>query len=112
MDQVASSVSMLISVSASPRSMASLYWRTSALVRWSPSSRKNDCWLRAGRSRWAEARARCSALFTDGTEAPSWLDISVAEKPITSRRMSTARWRGGSLCSATRNASSTLSRCS
>ena len=112
MDQVASSVSMLTSVSASPRSMASAYRRTIARVRWSPSSRRADCWLRAGRRLCAAARARCSALFTDGTDVPSWLDISAAEKPMTSRRMSTARCRGGSCCSAQMNASSTLSRCS
>ena len=112
MDQVASSVSMLTRVSASPRSMASVYCCTICLVRWSPRSRRIDCWLRAGIPPCAVARARCSALFTAGTDVPSWLDISATEKPITSRSRSTARCRGGSRCSAVRNASSTLSRCS
>ena len=34
------------------------------------------------------------------------------EKPSTSRRISTARWRAGRCCSAAMNASSMLSRCS
>jgi hypothetical protein len=56
------------------------------------------------------ARARCNALFTDGTDVSSNSATSLADQLNTSRRMSTARWRGGRFCSAATNASRMLSR--
>ena len=56
------------------------------------------------------ARARCSALLTDATEDSSSSATSLARQCRTSRRMSTARWRGGSCCSAATNASRSVSR--
>ena len=41
------------------------------------------------------ARARCSALFTDATLVSRVSAVSCAEKPRTSRRISTARWFAG-----------------
>ena len=56
------------------------------------------------------SRARCSALFVAGTEAPTRSAVSAAESPSTSRPSRAARWRPGSAWSATRNASSMVSR--
>ena len=56
------------------------------------------------------ARARCRALLAEATVEPSSSAVSSAEKRSTSRRMSTARWRGGRCCSAATKASRTLSR--
>ena len=56
------------------------------------------------------ARARWSALLTDATLVSSSSATSVACQRSTSRRMSTARWRGGRCCSAVTNASRMLSR--
>jgi hypothetical protein len=55
------------------------------------------------------ARARCSALLTDATVVPSSSATSAACQHSTSRRMSTARCRGGRCCSAATNASRMLS---
>ncbi|MBN9181342.1 MAG: hypothetical protein J0J00_12510, partial [Microbacterium sp.] len=41
------------------------------------------------------ARARCSALLTDATDVSSSSAVSAADHARTSRRISTARWRGG-----------------
>ena len=49
---------------------------------------------------------------TDAGVVSSTRATSAPEKPSTSRRISTARWRGGSSWSAAMNASSTLSRSS
>jgi hypothetical protein len=57
-------------------------------------------------------RARWSALLTEATLVSSASATSAAENPSTSRRIRTARWFGGSSCSAATNASSTASRCS
>ena len=56
------------------------------------------------------ARARCSALLTEATEVSSSSATSVACQRSTSRRMSTARWRGGRCCSAATKASRSVSR--
>ena len=58
------------------------------------------------------SRARCSALVTDASVSSSISATSAARKPSTSRRTSTARWRGGRRCSATMNASPIASRAS
>jgi hypothetical protein len=50
-------------------------------------------------------RARCSALLTDATVVPSSSATSSAFQRSTSRRMRTARWRGGRCCKAATNAS-------
>ena len=55
------------------------------------------------------ARARCSALFTDATVVSSSSATSAACQRSTSRRISTARWRGGRCCSAATNASRIVS---
>src|SRR5690242_9204142 len=47
------------------------------------------------RRRRRPARARLRALVTDSTVEPSRSATSLALKPRTSRRMSTATWRGG-----------------
>ena len=67
---------------------------------------------RSGTRSSIDWRARCSALFTEATVVSSDSATSRAEKPSTSRRISTARCRGGSCWSAATKASSTLSRCS
>ncbi len=56
------------------------------------------------------ARARCSALLTDAVVVSSSEATSSAFQRSTSRRISTARWRGGRCCSAATNASRTDSR--
>ena len=56
------------------------------------------------------ARARCRALLTETTVVPRSSATSAAGQQSTSRRMSTARWRGGSTCSAATKASRTVSR--
>ena len=56
------------------------------------------------------ARARCSALLTDATVVSSSSATSSAFQRRTSRRMSTARWRGGRCWSAATNASRIDSR--
>src|SRR5436305_8978415 len=56
------------------------------------------------------ARARCSALFTELTESPRSSATSFAGQPSTSRRISTARRRGARCWTATRYASSIVSR--
>ena len=56
------------------------------------------------------ARARWSALFTEATLVSSSSATSAAFQRSTSHRMSTARWRGGSCCSAATKASRTDSR--
>ena len=70
------------------------------------------CWERSGSRSSTEARARCIALLTDAGVVSSISATSLAEKPRTSRRISTARWLAGRCCSAAMNASSTLSRAS
>ena len=70
------------------------------------------CWLRSGSRSSTALWARCSALSTPGGVVSSASAASRAEKPSTSRRMSTARWRAGRCWSAAMKASSTLSRCS
>ena len=56
------------------------------------------------------ARARCSALLTDATLVSSSSATSVACQRSTSRRISTARCRGGRCCSAATNARRIVSR--
>ena len=46
------------------------------------------------------ARARLSALLTDSCVVPSMCATSPARKSRTSRKISTARCRGGSACKA------------
>ena len=65
---------------------------------------------RAGRCSCIVARARCSALFAAATLVSSSVAVSLAGQPSTSRTISAARCRGGSTCSAARNASSIVSR--
>ena len=49
----------------------------------------------AGRCSFSPARARCSARLTDATLVSSSSAVSFARQPSTSRRISTARGRGG-----------------
>ena len=56
------------------------------------------------------ARARCSALLTEATVVSSSSATSLAFQRSTSRRISTARCRGGRCCSAATNASRIDSR--
>ena len=65
---------------------------------------------RSGRCSLSVARARCNALFTDATLPSSSSAVSAAGQPSTSRRISTARCRGGRCWIAARNASSIVSR--
>ena len=58
------------------------------------------------------ARARFSALVTDCSVVSSMPATSLAGKSSTSRRISAARWRGGSSCSAVTKASDMASRAS
>jgi hypothetical protein len=58
--------------------------------------------------RWA----RSKALSIETGVVSSTAAVSRAEKPRTSRRMSTALWRAGRCCSAAMKASSIPSRCS
>jgi len=51
------------------------------------------------------ARARCSALLTAAVDVSRVDATSAAEKSSTSRRISTARWRGGNSWTAATNAS-------
>ena len=55
-------------------------------------------------------RARPSALFADATVVSSSAAVSFADQPSTSRRISTARCRGGSSWITARNVSSIVSR--
>jgi hypothetical protein len=57
-------------------------------------------------------RARLRALLTDPTVTSSMPATSLAWKPRTSRRMSTATCRGGSTCKAVTKASEIDSACS
>ena len=50
--------------------------------------------------------------MTDSTVEPSMSATSVAWYPSTSRRISTARWRGGRSCNAVTKASEIASFCS
>ena len=56
-------------------------------------------------------RADVRALLAEATVVPSNPATSAAEKASTSRRISTARCRGGNRCKATTNASRIVSRC-
>ena len=56
------------------------------------------------------ARARCSALFTAATVMSRIAATSAAEKASTSRRISTARCRGGNTCRLAISASRRLAR--
>ena len=58
------------------------------------------------------ARARLSALVTDSSVEPRMRAASLAANPSTSRRISTARCRGGSRCTAVMKASEIASRAS
>src|SRR2546430_1909882 len=58
----------------------------------------------------SRARARCSALLTATTDMSSSSATSVAGQPSTSRRISTARCRGGRYCRLATRARRTLSR--
>ena len=78
----------------------------------SPSERRVACWLCSGSRSSVALRARCRALFTEAVVVSRISPTSRAEKPSTSRRISTARWLAGRCWSAAMNASSTLSRCS
>ena len=98
--------------STSLRSHAATYSSTIARRRSSPSARSVACWLRSGSRSSTVLWARCSALYTDAGVVSSASATSSPEKPSTSRRISTARWRAGRCWSAAMKASSTLSRCS
>src|SRR5215467_227434 len=58
------------------------------------------------------ARARLSALVTESSVLPRIWAASPAVNPRTSRKISTARWRGGRRCTAAMNASEIDSRAS
>ena len=58
------------------------------------------------------ARARLSALVTDSSVEPRIRAASLAANPSTSRRIRTARCRGGSRCTAMMKASEIDSRIS
>ena len=53
------------------------------------------CGVRSGSAVASVSRARCSELLTAAVVVSSCSATSRAEKPSTSRRISTARWRGG-----------------
>src|SRR6266498_1844113 len=65
-----------------------------------------------GCRRWRLARARLRALVTDSTVESSMPATSSAWKPRTSRRTSTATWRGGRTWSAVTKAREIASVCS
>ena len=65
-----------------------------------------------GSWRCSVARARLRALVTDSSVESRTCATSRAWNPSTSRRISTARWRGGSSCNAVTKASETASRAS
>ena len=73
-----------------------------------PSDRSRRC--RRDRWRRASTRARCSALLTDATVDPSSSATSSAFNRRTSRRIRTARWRGGRCWRAAMKASRIDSR--
>jgi hypothetical protein len=90
--------------------------RWCASMNWSSSSRSAAFGGAAvqslrcdGRCSCIVARARCSALFAAATLVSSSAAVSAAGRPSTSRASSAARCRGGSTCSAARNASSIVS---
>ena len=58
----------------------------------------------------SSARARCNELLTAAVVVSSKVATSAAGQVSTSRRISTARWRGGRCCSAATNASRRLCR--
>ena len=93
--KAASSASIETTVSTSFRSQASAYCSTISRSRSSPSELSVSCWLWSGSFFSTVARARCSALFTEATLVSSVSAVSCAEKPSTSRRISTARWFAG-----------------
>ncbi len=65
---------------------------------------------RSGRCSFRLARARCSAQLTEATVVSSSSAVSFARQPRTSRRISTARGRGGEVLDRDMNASSIVSR--
>ncbi len=82
---------------------------------WPAVRRRPDRAARPGRSRSTPVAARvdralCNALLTDATVPPRSSATSEAFQFRTSRRMSTARWRGGSCWRATMKASRMVSR--
>ena len=111
-DHVASSVSSATTRSTSPDSRAAMYSSTISATFSSPSPRSVSCWLCSGIRSSAALRARCSALLTDATDVSSVSATSAAEKPRTSRMISTARCVAGRCWRAATNASSSASRCS
>jgi hypothetical protein len=63
-----------------------------------------------GRCSRSVARARCSALLTAGTLISSSSATLLAGQSSTSRRISAARWRGGSSWITAMNVSAIVSR--
>ena len=96
--------------STSARSHALTNASTSSRRPSSPSASSSAACETSGIRSSTVARARWSALLTDAVVVSSIEAVSAAEKPSTSRRISTARWVPGRCCSAATNASSTLSR--
>ena len=75
-----------------------------------PRPSRRRCRCRRRRRESSVARARCSALLTEATDVSSSWATSSACQRSTSRRISTARWRGGRYCSAATNARRIVSR--
>ncbi len=93
----------------SARSTASMYRRNTARSCSVGSADGAQSRRRSGRCSRNVARARCTALFTDATLPSSRSAVCLAGQPSTSRKISTARCRGGRCWIAARNASSIVS---
>src|SRR5215469_6066795 len=110
-DTKTSSVSRATSASRSADSYALTNFATIASSAGEPEAGGGSP-AAGGRLRSRLARARLSALVTDSTVESSRPATSLAWNPRTSRKMSTASWRGGSTCNAVMKAREMDSVCS
>jgi hypothetical protein len=111
-DMKTSSVSRATSASTSADSYARTNLATIASSAGEPGAGEGSRPSSAGRERCRLARARFSALVTDSTVTSSMSATSLARNPRTSRRISTASWRGGRTCRAVTKAREMDSACS
>ena len=107
-----SSVSRATSAPRSADSYARTNFATIASSAGEPAAGGGSRPAAGGCRRSRLARARLRALLTDSTVESSMPATSLAWKPRTSRKMSTASWRGGRTCSAVTKASEIDSVCS
>ena len=107
-----SSVSRATSASRSADSHARTNFATSASSGGEPEAGGGSRPAPGGCWRCRLARARLSALVTDSTVESSMPATSLAWNPRTSRKISTATWRGGRTCRAVTKASEMASACS